>query len=165
MAQRHLGVALDFSPSSNYALKWGLDNLVRDGDTLFLILVNKNTDLEESKFALWGTAGSPLIPFLEFTDPKVMSNYGLDSNEEVNKLVHEALKEKKITVVAKVYYGDAREKLCDAILDLSMDALVMGSRGLGGLKRVFLGSVSNYVVNNAPCPITVVKLPESSSTQ
>ncbi|BBN15089.1 hypothetical protein MPTK1_6g16930 [Marchantia polymorpha subsp. ruderalis] len=164
MAERHIGVALDFSPSSNYALKWALDNLVRDGDTLFLILVNKNTDLEESKIHLWGVSGSPLIPFVEFTDSHVLKNYGLDSNEEVNTLVAEALKEKKIKVLGKVYYGDAREKLCDAILDLSMDALVMGSRGLGGLKRVFLGSVSNYVVNNAPCPITVVKLPESSSS-
>ncbi|KAL2622406.1 hypothetical protein R1flu_002611 [Riccia fluitans] len=162
MAERHIGVALDFSASSNYALKWGLGNLVRDGDTLYLIMVNKDADLEETKLQLWGSYGSPLIPFVELKDPNTLKNYGLQSSEEVVRLVEESLNEKKIKVFGKVYYGDAREKLCDAILELSMDALVMGSRGLGGLKRVFLGSVSNYVVNNAPCPITVVKLPESS---
>lgn len=161
MAERQLGLALDFSPTSIYALKWGLNNLVRDGDTLILIVVHKKTDHEESAEHLWGASGSPLIPFDEFKQPSVMRRYDLHANEEVNEILSEFLHTKKITVVGKVYYGDARDKLVNAIVELPIDALIMGSRGLGGLKKVFLGSVSNYVVNNAPCPVTVVKLPES----
>jgi nucleotide-binding universal stress UspA family protein len=31
----------------------------------------------------------------------------------------------------------------------------MGSRGRGGIKRALLGSVSDYVVRNARCPVVV----------
>ncbi|KEH25937.1 universal stress family protein [Medicago truncatula] len=34
----------------------------------------------------------------------------------------------EVTVVAKVYWGDAREKIVDYVGDLKLDALVMGTR-------------------------------------
>ena len=36
------------------------------------------------------------------------------------------------------------------------DLLVMGSRGLGGLKRVLLGSVTTHVSHHATCPLVVI---------
>ncbi len=38
-----------------------------------------------------------------------------------------------------------------------MDLIVMGSRGLGIVKGVLLGSVSQYIVEQAKCPVLVVK--------
>ena len=40
---------------------------------------------------------------------------------------------------------------------LGIDLIVMGSRGLGLIKGVLLGSVSQYVVEQAQCPVLVVK--------
>lgn len=38
-----------------------------------------------------------------------------------------------------------------------IDLVVMGSRGRGAIKEVFLGSVSNYVLHKSPVPVTIVK--------
>lgn len=37
------------------------------------------------------------------------------------------------------------------------DLIVIGSRGLSALKALLLGSVSNYVVHNAPCSVLLVR--------
>lgn len=41
--------------------------------------------------------------------------------------------------------------------DLDADMIVVGSRGLGGLRRTLMGSVSDAVVRHAHCPVLVVR--------
>ncbi len=40
---------------------------------------------------------------------------------------------------------------------LNADLIVMGSRGLGLVKGVLLGSVSQYITERAKCPVLIVK--------
>ncbi len=47
--------------------------------------------------------------------------------------------------------------ICKAAGDCSADVVVVGSRGRGAIRRALLGSVSTHVVNNAPCPVLVVR--------
>src|SRR5215210_755888 len=41
--------------------------------------------------------------------------------------------------------------------ELGAGLIVMGSRGLGGVRRVLMGSVSDSVVRHAHCPVLVVR--------
>jgi nucleotide-binding universal stress UspA family protein len=44
--------------------------------------------------------------------------------------------------------------------EIGAGLIVMGSRGLGGLRRTLMGSVSDSVVRHAHCPVLVVRLPD-----
>lgn len=53
--------------------------------------------------------------------------------------------------------GDAGPFLSALAGELDADVVVVGSQGKGAIKRALLGSVSGHVVNNAPCPVVVVR--------
>jgi nucleotide-binding universal stress UspA family protein len=42
----------------------------------------------------------------------------------------------------------------------NVDLVVIGTRGLSGIKHLLLGSIAERVVQKAPCPVLTVKLPE-----
>jgi nucleotide-binding universal stress UspA family protein len=51
--------------------------------------------------------------------------------------------------------GAPGSAICDFASSLPASVIVMGSRGRGGLRRAVLGSVSDHVVRNAPCPVVI----------
>jgi nucleotide-binding universal stress UspA family protein len=62
-----------------------------------------------------------------------------------------------IAIERRIEIGDPGQTLCRLAGELSADVVVVGSRGRGALKRALLGSVSGYVVHNAPCPVLVIR--------
>ncbi|KAK1857395.1 hypothetical protein I4F81_000014 [Pyropia yezoensis] len=53
--------------------------------------------------------------------------------------------------------GDPREVVPEYIAKAGADLLVVGSRGLSGLSKLLLGSVSSYLVANVACPVVVYR--------
>jgi nucleotide-binding universal stress UspA family protein len=49
--------------------------------------------------------------------------------------------------------------------DLGTGLIVLGSRGLGGVKRALMGSVSDSVVRHAHCPVLVVRKEDDPDQQ
>ena len=53
--------------------------------------------------------------------------------------------------------GNPGRTTCELATTWSADLIIVGSRGLRGLKEMFLGSVSNYVTHHAPCSVFIIR--------
>jgi nucleotide-binding universal stress UspA family protein len=59
------------------------------------------------------------------------------------------------TVETALVEGHPGRALCELAAERGATVVVAGTRGHGGLRRAVLGSVSDYLVRNAPCPVLV----------
>lgn len=60
----------------------------------------------------------------------------------------------------EIALGPVAATLADMAERCGCDALIIGARGLGGLRGAWLGSVSQALVHQSTVPVTVVKHPE-----
>jgi nucleotide-binding universal stress UspA family protein len=65
-------------------------------------------------------------------------------------------KKPELKVSTRFEKGEPAEKIVEVAESGSFNLIVMGSRGLGGRVSA-LGSVSSRVVDNASCPVMIVK--------
>jgi nucleotide-binding universal stress UspA family protein len=61
--------------------------------------------------------------------------------------------------VARAHLGEGgpAQEIVGLAEDMGAGMIVVGSRGLGGIRRALVGSVSDSVVRHAHCPIMVVR--------
>ncbi|GGJ88416.1 universal stress protein UspA [Lentibacillus kapialis] len=52
---------------------------------------------------------------------------------------------------------NAGVKVCEYADERDIDLIIAGSRGLGTVKKMLLGSVSNQIVQEANCPVLIIK--------
>ncbi len=77
--------------------------------------------------------------------------------EEILKNAVDEVGEVSCAVVTEVMEGDAAEAIISAAETNKSELIVMGSRGLGRLAGLLLGSTSQKVVAHAPCPVLIVR--------
>lgn len=62
-----------------------------------------------------------------------------------------------VSYEAHLAYGNVTAAILDTAARYACDAVVLGSRGLTGFKRVMIGSISNAVTAKALLPVLIVK--------
>ena len=58
---------------------------------------------------------------------------------------------------AHLVFGEPAREVIRLAEEIGAGMVVVGSRGLGGVRRMLLGSVSEAIVEHAPCPVMVVR--------
>jgi nucleotide-binding universal stress UspA family protein len=79
---------------------------------------------------------------------------------EVEKVLDRAARELKAKVTRltrSMPTGHPAREIVAAAASFDADLVVVGARGLGGMKRLLLGSVSERVLHDARCPVLIVK--------
>lgn len=84
--------------------------------------------------------------------PENVKNKGM---EILNKLAKEISQEIKINTDIEI--GSPAETIVEKAKNENYDIIVMGSRGLGKIKSILMGSVSQYVLKYAHCPVLIVR--------
>jgi len=125
-------------------------------------------DEAKSQLALVPDTKLHVIAVAERTGPmtnKVLADAFTDDQVEyARKLiaeVEEHFAKEDIPVVTKVVRNTQRENpgksVCRYAHDEDMDMIIAGSRGLGNVRGIVLGSVSYKIVQDAECPVLIVK--------
>lgn len=122
--------------------------------------------------------GAPLelVAVLEPLDPTLVTGTGFAGGMmapdvfEANERDREEITLEELTTLrdelgildaaTTVLRGDAGAALCAYAEEIGAAAIVLGSRGRGGIRRAVLGSVSDHIVRHAPCPVIVTSHPD-----
>ncbi|KAJ3030712.1 UNVERIFIED_CONTAM: hypothetical protein HDU68_008101 [Siphonaria sp. JEL0065] len=132
--KRNIFVALDESPQSVGAFNWALNNLsLTENDTITAIVVTETEQEREVKLnhikTLIRALADPNFTHVKY-DVRILP-----------------------TLLQSVGV-----KICELVDQLKPTILVLGSTGKSDMKGIFVGSVSNYCIANANCPVIVARV-------
>ncbi len=102
----------------------------------------------------------PMMPFGRekyLNQEKALQEAAVKTLDETSLILSEALNEKSASIETKSVKGSAKEVILKEAEEWETDLIVVGSHGHGFWDRMFLGSVSNAVVQHAHCTVLVVR--------
>jgi nucleotide-binding universal stress UspA family protein len=82
---------------------------------------------------------------------------------DAENLIAGKLQSENLVVEKEIIPGSPKQMIVDESKEFGADLVVVGSHGYGFMDRLILGSVSNYVLHNAPCSVLVVRSEDKES--
>ncbi|HEX5850744.1 MAG TPA: universal stress protein [Rubrobacter sp.] len=146
-------LASDGSKDADLATTTALE-LARDtGSELHIVLV------EEPAYAYIDPSGYPYFPDEELEhELEQQAHMRLDAEVVKIRSAGGAVAETHLRLGS-----EAAAEIVDLAEEIGAGLVVIGSRGLGGIRRALMGSVSDSVVRHAHCPVMVVR-PEKADS-
>lgn len=143
-------VASDGSEESSYAIEWTIGTVLRDGDEM-LVVSMMETDTK-----------------LDASDPRHEDKVMRQEHQRIRQSMAVILARRAVAVLQRtrlavrvscqaLHARNSRHMFIDMIDFFEPTMCVVGSRGLGSLKGVLLGSFSHYCVQKSPVPVMVAR--------
>lgn len=140
----------DFSECANFALSYAT-SFARQADAL-IICVHV---IEPVVPTVGYTGMAEPLPIADISDQLA------DSAERELPKIAECDECAGLEVEEVIAHGDAASEIVRVAGERGVDLIVISSHGRTGLGRMLFGSTAESVVRHAPCPVLVVKPPQS----
>lgn len=102
-------------------------------------------------------AYDPVPPYLGEPNFQAVIDARLKEAQSILQKAVDIVGNSNVDIHTELIEGDAAEAIIDVANTRHSDVIVMGSRGLGMLAGLVLGSTSHKVVSHAPCPVLIVR--------
>jgi len=102
-------------------------------------------------------AYDPIPPYLGEPNLQGAINARLDDAQAILQKAVTAVGDVPGEIHTELIEGDSAEAIIEVAKTRKSEVIVMGSRGLGRLAGLVLGSTSQKVVSHAPCPVLIVR--------
>ena len=127
------------------AVEWAQEHIIRDTDRVILVSVRDDK------------------PILNANLPKTQFEIAIAEYKKEDEKREEALLAFKKLLPGryfeiKILHGDLKTELVKYVEELGPLVLIVGSRGLSGFKKIFVGSTSEYLVQHLKIPVLVSHL-------
>jgi len=143
---RNVVIAMDESDFANYGFEYYMNNVHKKDDHVVLLHVPEYHTVIQS----------PMV----MTDVSVVTDLLQDEEKRIKQFLEQLgakLKNHGIGGKVKSVGGNAGEVICKVANEEKAGLIVIGSRGMGTIRRTLLGSVSDYVMHHAHVPVLVCK--------
>lgn len=165
--KRRVALAYDGSEDANKLFDWAIMNIIRPesdhiillsaihrhekaGSTLFTKKDEKTKDNDLPMLSTTVTKVDEAIKDIEHHPQGQTARQRLED-------MSDKLRQINVSSEEHILWGDAKTLLPRYTEAHKVDLLIVGSRGLGAVKSVFLGSVSDSCLKECPCPVLVVR--------
>jgi nucleotide-binding universal stress UspA family protein len=147
---RNVLVAVDGSENSDRALDFSLDLAEKYGASVRILNVSESPSLGAVPLEPSTVSGESMVGFVK--DLQRLHE------EILSKAVAHAKEFKpNVVVSSKLREGDPALEIVAEAKDAGFDVVVVGHSGLGRVKELFLGNISEKVAHLAPCPVVIVR--------
>jgi nucleotide-binding universal stress UspA family protein len=142
-------VGTDGSQTATVAVDHAIELAKTTGATLHVVTAHHK--LSAGMAALGAEHGGPT-----FDTNEVNQSIALQS-EKICEVALRSAKDGGVPAESHVRAGEAADVIVAVAEDVNADLVVIGNRGMSGVKRFVLGSVPNKVSHHCPCNLLIVQ--------
>ena len=155
MVGRINAIAIDDSKTSERAFAWYLSHYHKNDDKLLLIHIHQMPQLPPM-----GMSGALVAQSLTKSFHEMVEESIKESRHAIAKYETQC---QELNINHEIVFGDdfhsPGNMICEMAHTHKADAIIMGQRGLGAMKRLLLGSTSDYVLHHSHVPVIIVPPP------